>query len=70
MNPYLLAAHNNLAVVSARLKDFKRARECYTVCLQLQPEKKGVFSSKIASLLIKENQSETAHWHSIYFFGS
>jgi len=53
LDSLLLAAHNNLAVVSIRLKDFKRAIECYTVCVQLQPEKKGIYLYKIAALLEK-----------------
>ena len=56
-----LSAQNNLAVVSIRLKDFKRATECYTVCAQLHPEKEEIYLSKIAALLAKQNQSEAAH---------
>jgi len=60
LDPLFLAAHNNLAIVSVRLKNFKRAVECYTVCIQLKPEKKRIYLFKIAALLGKENQSEAA----------
>ena len=37
--------------------------ECYSVCVQLQPEKKGIYLYKIAALLAKQKQSESAYWY-------
>jgi len=35
--------------------------ESYSLCVQILPEKKGIYLFKIAALLAKENQSEVAH---------